>query len=208
MENYLDTENKILGDLLRAPLESKSLRQISLNTGLSYVTVHKLIPLLTRKKLLKLEKKGKASLISIDFDNSPVSNLSSAMLYEVSVFLRKKPQLTLLLRDIEDALAGSFYSLVLFGSYAKGNPAKDSDIDLLFIIPSRKDIEEYQDKVNKTIKLHALKLHINVVAIGDFMDMLNERDTVGRSAFQNGIVFFGTEQYYALVKKYVGKKGY
>ena len=67
MKSYKDTENKILGNLLREPLKSKSLHQISLDTKLSYVTVHKITPILVKRKLVKQEKKGKAKTLAGNF---------------------------------------------------------------------------------------------------------------------------------------------
>jgi predicted nucleotidyltransferase len=206
MKNYQDTENKILGNLLRTPLESKSLNQIAIDTRLSYVTIHKLAPMLIKKRLIKIEEKGKAHLTSIDFEQACLEKLSSAILYEKSNFLKKYPQLILLSKEIEEALAGKFYTLILFGSYAKEKPKKDSDIDLLFIVPRRND--KYKEKINKALELISGKRHIVIVSIQDFVDMLNEKNTVGRAAFQHGIVLFGAEHYYSMVKKYVREKGY
>lgn len=209
MKNYEDTENRILGNLLRMSMESKSLHQIAVDTGLSYVTVHKLMPYLIKRKLVIQEKKGNANLISIDFENAALEKLSSAILYEKSSLMRKYPKLTLLSREIEEALAGEFYILLLFGSYAKENPRKESDIDFLFIIPCKKEIEIYKEKINKSLRLYpGVKKDFNIVSTDDFMDMLNEKYTVGRSVFQHGIVLFGAEHYYSMVKKYVRTKGY
>ena len=63
MKIYKDTENKILGNLLRQPLKSKSLHQIALDTKLTYVTVHKIIPILLKRKIIKLEKKERQILL-------------------------------------------------------------------------------------------------------------------------------------------------
>lgn len=207
MKNYKDTENKILGSLLRQHLKSKSLHQIALDTKLSYVTVHKLIPYLIKRKLVKQEKKGKANLISVDFEHAKLEDLSSAILSERTKLIKKYPQLALLIREIEEALAGKLYILLLFGSYAEEKPKKESDIDFLFIISDRKDIEAYKEKINKTLKLSTLKKDFNIVSTKDFRDMLNQRYTVGREAFQQGIVLFGIEPYYAMVKDYVRTKG-
>lgn len=209
MKNYEDTENKILGNLLRNPLESKSLHQIAIETMLSYVTVHKLMPYLIKRKSVIQEKKGKANLISIDFEHATLEKLSSAALFERNCLMKKYPRLNLIIREIEEALAGEFYILLLFGSYAKENPRKESDIDFLFIIPCKKDIEIYKEKINKSLRLyHEVKKDFNIVSTDDFMDMLNEKYTVGRSVFQHGIVLFGAEHYYSMVKKYVRTKGY
>ncbi len=209
MKNYTDTKNKIIGKLLRSPLESKSLNQISKETNLSYVTVHKIIPGLIKRKIIKLEKKGRSNLISIDFCNVSIDRLSSAILYEGNNFLKKKPKIVLFLKEIKEDLYDMFYSLVIFGSYAKQKHTKNSDLDLLFIIPYRKDTEKYKERLNKISRLHtAFKKDINIVCVEDFMKMLEKRNSVGRSAFQHGIVVFGTEQYYAMVKQYVREKGY
>lgn len=208
-KSYQDTENKILGNLLRTPLKSKSMHQIAIDTKLSYVTVHKLIPNLVKKKILKLKTRGKANLISIDFEHAKLEKLSSSILYEKNIFLKKYPQLTLFSRDIEQILTGKFYILILFGSYAKEKPKKQSDLDFLFIIPYRKDIDIYREKINKTLRLFPkIKKDFNIISTKDFIDMLNQKYTVGRSAFQHGIVLFGTEPYYAMVKEYVRTKGY
>ena len=209
MKTYQDTENKIIGNLLRTPLESKSLHQLSIDTGLTYVTVHKVAPNLIQRKLLKSFKKGKATLVSIDFDNAKIHDLSSASLYERNIFFRKYPEIAILARETQEIFAGQFYILILFGSYAKEKPTEKSDLDLLFIIPNPKDREIYLDKIKKALRLHTtIKKDFNVVSTEDYAEMLNQKYSVGREAFQHGIVLFGAEHYYSMVKKYVREKGY
>jgi len=201
-----NTTNTIIGNLLRTPLESKSLHQIATETKVSYVTVHKVTPILLQRKILKMEKKGKSHLISIDFENAPIHILSSALLQEKEHFLQKHPALLILSREIEEKLTHTFYIFILFGSYAKGTEKKLSDIDLLFIVPS--NIEKYRENIDKAIRLLPGKKHIITVTTNDFIDMLNQKHTVGREAFKDGIVLFGTEQYYAMVKQHVRTHGY
>jgi predicted nucleotidyltransferase len=208
MKTYKDTENKIIGNLLRKPLESKSLHQISLDTKLMYVTVHKVVPILLKRRIIKQEKKGKANLINIDFENAKIDDLTSAIKDEKTNLMKKQPKINLITKEIEEALTGKLYILLLFGSYAKEKEKKGSDIDLLFIIQERKDIEDYKAKINKVLKLSTLKTDFNVVTTDDFIDMLNQKYTVGREAFENGIVLFGTEHYYAMVKQHAKKRGY
>lgn len=205
---YEDTENKILGNLLRAPLESKSMHQIAGETGLSYVTVFKIIPLLSKKELIRLEKKGKSSLISVNLEKADISRLSSAALYEKRRFLRKHLDIHVLMNDMEEALSGLFYILILFGSYAKGTYKESSDIDLLFVVPQREMIEKFKEKVNKELAIHPKEVDFGVVIMEDLKEMLNQKYTVGRAAFMHGIVLFGAEHYYSLVKEYVKDKGY
>lgn len=209
MKSYEDTENRILGNLLLTPLESKSLNQVAAQTKLSYVTVHKLMPNLVKRGLIKMQRKGKANLVSIDIEQAPLEKLSSAILSERGRFIKKHPLTAVLSREIEESLAGEFYILILFGSYAREKSKKESDIDLLFIIPNREEAEMYKEKINKAIKLYPkVKKDFNIVSAKDFMDMLNQRYTVGRSILQHGIALFGAEHYYSMVRSYVRTKGY
>lgn len=209
MKTYQDTENCLIGKVLRHPQEQHSMRQMAVEAGLSYVTVHKIVPRLLKKKVIRMEKKGKAHLVSIDFDRAPIETLSSASLYEKSKLLKKHPALTLLLRELEEALAEQFYSLLLFGSYVKGTARPESDFDLLFIIPQQQDLEAYKERINKVVRLYPkMKTDLTIVSAADFMEMLNQKYTVGRSAFQQGLVLFGAEYYYSMVKAYVRTHGY
>ncbi len=205
---YEDTENKILGNLLRTPLESKSMHQIAEETKLSYVTVFKIIPFLLKKELIILEKKGRSSLVSVNLEKADTEKLSSAILYERRQFLKRHLEIRVLLNDIEEALSGIFYILILFGSYAKGTHKEKSDIDLLFVVPDREIVDKVKDKVNKVSAIYPKKVDFGVVIMEDLKEMLNQKYTVGRAAFMHGIVLFGAEHYYSLVKEYVKDKGY
>ena len=209
MKPYQDTENRILGNLLRSPLQSKSMLALAKAAGLTYVTVHKAVPLLAKRKIVRMEKKGKASLISADLEHADTAKLSAAMENEKSIFLKKHPELAVMVREIGEALAGSFYILLLFGSHAKENAKKDSDTDLLFIVPDGEKRETYSESINNALKIFPKgRNDYGLFKAKDFMDMLNQKGTAGREAFLNSIVLFGAEQYYAMVKEYARTKGY
>jgi predicted nucleotidyltransferase len=48
------------------------------------------------------------------------------------------------LREISERLKKEYHAekVILYGSYAKGNPKEDSDIDLLIIAPTKEDFFE------------------------------------------------------------------
>ncbi len=205
---HLQTENRIIGHLLKTPFEAKNLHQIAAEIKASYITVHTSAPILVKHKVIKIHKQGKAHLTSIDFDHAPLERLTSAMLSEKENYCKRNPAFTLLVRNIEENMADLFYILVLFGSYARGDQKKKSDVDLLFIIPTSENEQEYQEKINKILKLHTLPIDFKIATLQDFKEMLDERYTVGRSILQQSIILFGIDQYYAMVKSYVRSKGY
>ena len=53
------------------------------------------------------------------------------------------------------------YRIILFGSYAKGNPNENSDIDLMVILDNNHVSKTYEERLNKKISIRNLLLEIN-----------------------------------------------
>jgi predicted nucleotidyltransferase len=53
------------------------------------------------------------------------------------------------------------YKIVLFGSYANGNPNENSDIDIMVILDNNHISKTYEERLNKKIFIRKLVLEIN-----------------------------------------------
>jgi predicted nucleotidyltransferase len=53
------------------------------------------------------------------------------------------------------------YKIVLFGSYAKGNPREDSDIDIMVILDNNDVAKTYKERLNKYLAIQRLVREIN-----------------------------------------------
>jgi len=53
------------------------------------------------------------------------------------------------------------YKIVLFGSHARDNPGKDSDIDLMIVLDSNDVPKTYQERLGRKIAVRNLVLEIN-----------------------------------------------
>jgi predicted nucleotidyltransferase len=53
------------------------------------------------------------------------------------------------------------YKIILFGSYANGNPGADSDIDIMVILDNYHVSKTYEERLNKKIFIRNLVLEIN-----------------------------------------------
>jgi len=53
------------------------------------------------------------------------------------------------------------YKIILFGSYARGNPHENSDIDLMVILDNNHVSKTYEERLNKRIFIRNLVLEIN-----------------------------------------------
>ena len=89
------------------------------------------------------------------------------------------------------------YTLLLFGSYAKKKQHKDSDIDLMFIIP-HKSIEK---KIEETLSIIPLPIHAVILTESEFRDMHSRRSgNVVREAVNNNVILKGIENYYEMIQ--------
>ena len=57
--------------------------------------------------------------------------------------------------------ASNPYKIILFGSYANGNPNENSDIDLLVILDNNHVSKTYQERLNKKIRIRNSVIEIN-----------------------------------------------
>ncbi|PIU72301.1 hypothetical protein COS79_03580 [Candidatus Woesearchaeota archaeon CG06_land_8_20_14_3_00_33_13] len=103
--------------------------------------------------------------------------------YKLSNVLIKHPELEPIFNDIIKKSKCSL--IVLFGSYAKGIPKKDSDIDIYIETTSQKIKEEVQ-------KIYGLIS----VKIGKF----NPDDLLVKEIIKNHVIIKGGEEYYEKIK--------
>jgi predicted nucleotidyltransferase len=66
------------------------------------------------------------------------------------------------LEDLVNSLKVSDpYKIVLFGSYARGNPREDSDIDIMVILDNNDVAKTYKERSNKYLSVQRLVREIN-----------------------------------------------
>jgi len=53
------------------------------------------------------------------------------------------------------------YKVILFGSYANGNPTKDSDLDVLVILDSDNFVNSFKEKIERKMPISKILLEIN-----------------------------------------------
>ena len=53
------------------------------------------------------------------------------------------------------------YKIILFGSYAKGNPNENSDLDIMIILDNYHVPKTYEERLNKKVLIRSLILDIN-----------------------------------------------
>lgn len=148
-----------------------SQRQVAKLLKVSPTAVAKALPLLKNARMAKVEKGNNLNLVELDRDSRK------------TLELKRAENLRLLIESglpefLEGSLPGA--TIVLFGSYAKGDDTVTSDIDIAAIGISGKKIilDEYGKRLEKEIRINYFR---DFKALGVHM----------KSSICNGIVLSG-----------------
>ena len=88
------------------------------------------------------------------------------------------------------------FILLVFGSYAKGTAAKNSDIDFLLISD-----KENAKNIEEKLEVLPLKIHMTTINYESFIEMLKSKEpSVVSEALKKNILLFGIEDYYRLIQ--------
>ncbi len=158
----------------RNPTKKHYLMDISRNIGLAHTSVKKNLDKLINLGLIveSIEKKGKRKfpLFKANRDNKLFKKYKT--IYNISSILESK-----IIEFIEEKLMPK--SIVLFGSYQRGEDIEKSDIDLF--IECKKDeldISSFEKKLGRNVELH-------------FNDNFNSYSKELKNNIINGIVLSG-----------------
>ena len=191
----INKEKDIIKVLLENKTKELNISNIAEIIKLDYKTVHNIIQRLNQKKIIELKSFGKSCKIELINQFHPI--IFEAEYARREEILRNK-NLNLIL-DYFKGLQTKLYILLLFGSYAKKTQTKESDIDLLFIVPDND--EKFESKIINISRTIPLKLHINIFKESEFIAMKNSKKiTVGQEAINNNIILYGIENYYEIIK--------
>jgi predicted nucleotidyltransferase len=100
------------------------------------------------------------------------------------------------------------YSLVIFGSYAKGKQKNDSDLDLCFLISLKQDEKRIKPYV-ENIKLKSIiDIDDHYITRQDFIKMLRwKKENLAKQIFRDNIVVFNHMIYYNTINEAI-KNGF
>ncbi len=194
------TQERILDFLLKHSGEQPTIRGIARGINKSYTLTYNNLSVLENEKIIKKKNVPPAQLVMIS-ETAPSDILIGIEQGIKTEFLKKHPWAELMLEDILSNAETPFFTVIVFGSYAKEKHTQKSDIDLLIITPSKDQVNGIQAVVKRTYT--KIKKSIVVVDANNFIDMLSKPTVfnVGNEARKNHIILYGAEQYYQLIKK-------
>ncbi|NQT59032.1 MAG: nucleotidyltransferase domain-containing protein [Bacteroidetes bacterium] len=146
-------------------------------------TVSRILDKLVKLNLIRYVIEGKNKKYYLDLKDQRIKLLVGFIEnYKSLKFSSGEKKIFLILEEIM-----KLRNIVLFGSYAKGNAAAESDVDVLVIGNESKKIREIARKQIKQVNLHFSTLK-------EFENLLKKKNTLAIEIMKNHIVF-GNSQF-------------
>lgn len=186
----------ILKYLIENKNEELNILRISRALKMDYKNVHSIIKRLEKEPLVRLESFGQSSRVKLIPKMHPLIFEAE---YERRKEVLKDKNLAVMLNDFKKALGTKCHIILLFGSYAKRKQTKNSDIDLMFIVPDGKE-ELFEKDAHRLAKSLPLPIHYLVFSVKQLLEMAGSKESnVGQEALKNNIILYGIEAYYEMV---------
>ena len=179
VQNKNNLELGIILVLLRNKIH---LREIARNLNESHSTILRKINELLKENIIDYKKEGKNKIFFIKNNLKAKNYVYSAEIHKLNMLLKKHPELSIIFEDIKRVFSKGM--IILFGSYSKGNPKPDSDIDIY--------LETNDNKLKNKVKEINSKLNIK---IGKF----DIKSLLIKEIIKNHIIIRGLENFYERV---------
>jgi uncharacterized protein len=182
--------------------------QISKKLDIGYRPAYMHINSMENDGIIIVKKIGNAKQCTLNLKNERCRHLLAEvdMKRKHDIYKKhKKLELVLenLISRLSEKAAFDMHSVVLFGSYAKGTAAKESDVDLLFILANLKNRaarEEIERECSGYRYSHNIRISPLIAGVKDFVDMLQAKGiNVGKEAMECGVPIYGSEFFWRLI---------
>src|SRR3989344_4079503 len=185
-----------------------TISEISRRLDIGYRPAYNHINEMGKEGIINVLKIGNAKQCKLNLENTKTRHLLQELdIIRKEELYNKNQKFKTILESIISKLTEKYLSeilsIVLFGSYAKGNANKQSDIDLMFIVDDLKDknLRESIERECASIHYsHNIKISPLITNIEEFKKMLNSKElNVGKETKEFGISLYGHEIFWRII---------
>ncbi|GBE19434.1 nucleotidyltransferase domain protein [archaeon BMS3Abin17] len=199
-DNKMETKLKMIG-LIEEHKEGIHLRELSrlLRTGLPNVLRYAKI--LEKENVIKKQKD--ANLIKLKLKKS-LKTIAYLTQINTEKFLVLPQKIQAAISDFLDELEIKPLIVLIFGSYAKGNYTKNSDIDILLIFQKVEGEIKIDNTANRISMRTNTKINPVYLNYKNFeKNFLNKEHDFSKEIRQKVILLSGVEAYYSLLWRFL-----
>ncbi len=140
---------------------------------------------------------GRSKLYSLNLENSLVPSYL-ALIGTESLPEKAKSAISLVRKEVEAYT--SFFSIVVFGTYAEGKQSKSSDLDIAVLV--EKDIKNIQMALKASEDKSLLRLDAHAISRKEFLEMLKtDEENLGKQIARKHIAVHNPEIFYSLLQQ-------
>ena len=195
-----NSQLKIFEPLTRNMLKEYSIKEIKESCGeKSNNALTLALKKFKEENLVKERRIGRSLLYTLNIDNELVFN------YIQLINTRKIPKQALraierIKEDVERHT--SFFSIVIFGSYAIGKQTKESDFDVAVFIEEENKRKIIESALKSSELKTPLKIHGHVISKDEFLEMLRvDEENLGKQIARKHLSIYNSHIFYSLLKK-------
>ncbi len=161
-----------------------NISELSKDTGINKGVISRLIKQLEKDNLIKVNKKGKIILFRINKENLIIKELI------IPIFKSEKDFFDLYIKpDILKLKSKNTESVLLYGSYSRGEFTLTSDIDLMVIL-KRKDNTTIKAVTEKFLEKDVI-LNTDIISLKEFRKLYKMKEPLFIKIEQNHKVLVG-----------------
>ncbi len=188
LESILGKKNniKVIRTLILRKDWQYNITELSKDININKGVLSRLVEELEKENVIKVNRKGKIKLFSINKENPFIKDLI------IPLFEKENNFYQYILNDFINKLRNETESIILYGSFAKGTANLSSDIDLLAIV-TKKDIN--LKKEIEIFKENSLKndilLRVDVMSILELKNLYKKQEPFIKSVIKNHKILSG-----------------
>jgi len=186
----MDNKLKIINKLGKEMEKSYTMHELSKELNIPYATFHRTIQQM--EDLIIMQQIGKSKIIKLNIKNSIIkSYLAIASEQEKQDFIKNRPLIKKIMNETKEEEI-----VILFGSHAKNQETKKSDIDLFIINNKGKRSSSF----SKLELLYNKEINAIYMTSQEFKQMLKDKEeNLGKQVLKNHILLKHPEKFWEYV---------
>jgi len=154
-----------------------------------------------KQNIVKTKEIGDVITYSLNLNNNLTFSYLN-IVNEAEIIKCKVPKKTL--EDIQNRIFKhtELFILIIFGSYAKNEATKKSDLDLAVIVESDHTKKEVSPFLETIKRREVIPIDYHIFTRVEFLEMLRaDFENVGKQIFKSNIIYYGYIPYCNMVKR-------
>lgn len=202
----------LVGLYRNGPTKQLTMKDMCREAKLNYRRTFPKIKDMIKKKIFIPQYVGRVTLCSFNiFSEEGIGLMVQAEIKAKESFGKQytktkvKTKISILNKDLVEGVtkaSPSIRSIVVFGSYVKGEADERSDYDILVICDNKKDHKKIEKAIRAQSFQHGIKLQSWVMTTEMIIDHLREKEiNVVKEAFRNHIILYGYESFWRNIQE-------